>query len=554
MRAFSQRALATLAIVAIAVTGGGCGGGAGSSGSGPGATGGGAPVNGGTLLAGIPSNPDHLDAALSATTEGWEILQSTNDGLMAFKRAGGGAGAEVVPDLATAVPRITDGGLVYTFHVRPGVRFSPPVNRAVRPSDVKASVERILKIDSPNVSWYTGIAGAVAYEKGTAASISGIAADDARMTVSFRLTQPDGTFLEYMALPPAFVYPAGTPARDVSTLSQYRVATGPYMISSYTPSQDVVLSRNPSFHPWPGTPDGHLDGIKITIGVTPEQAVNETADGQLDWYFLNPPPDRLAQLEAQYPGQVHKGATGEIEYFSMNERRYPFTKLAVREAVNYASNRLAMLKLEGGQGTVSENVIPPSFGSAYRKHTFFPYDPARAKALIKTAGVAGAHVTVWVLNTDPYPNVAQYMASVLDSLGMVATVKVVDASVYWDLIATEKNDPQIAYNNWSQDFPEGADFIDTQLNGEGIANVGNDNQSNVDIPAYNRMIDQAKRMPIGSARNAMWAKLDALYTKNNVPWVAFMNAARYKFVSTRLHGLVFNGTYYDLFPSMWLGK
>jgi peptide/nickel transport system substrate-binding protein len=548
MRAFSQAVAATLAVLAVAVAGA-CGGSGSAGGSG---ASGGPPVKGGTLLAGIPSNPDHLDAALSATTEGWEILQSTNDGLMAFKRAGGGAGAEVVPDLATAMPRITDGGLLYTFHVRPGVRFSPPVNRAVRPSDVKASVQRILKIDSPNVSWYTGIAGAVAYEKGQAASISGITANDAQMTISFRLTRPDGTFLEYMALPPAFVYPAGTPAKDVSTLSQYRVATGPYMVSAYTPSQEVVLTRNPSFRPWPGTPDGHLDKIKITVGVTPEQAVNETADGQLDWYFLNPPPDRLAQLEAQYPSQVHKGATGEIEYFSMNERTYPFDKLAVREAVNYASNRQAMLKLEGGQGTISENVIPPSFGSAYRKHTFFPYDPARAKALIKQAGVAGAHVTVWVLNTAPYPNVAQYMASVLNSLGMVATVKVVDASVYWDLIATEKNDPQIAYNNWSQDFPEGADFIDTQLNGEGIVNVGNDNQSNVNIPALDRMIDQAKRMPIGAARNAMWAKLDALYMKTNAPWVVFMNAARYKFVSARLHGLVFNGTYYDLFPSMWL--
>ena len=159
-----------------------------------------------------------------------------------------------------------------------------------------------------------------------------------------------------------------------------------------------------------------------------------------------------------------------------------------------------------------------------------------------------------MLNTEPYPNVAQYMAGVLNSLGMVATVKVVDASVYWDLIATEKNDPQIAYNNWSQDFPEGADFIDTQLNGQGIVNVGNNNQSNVNIPALNATIDRAKRMPVGEARNALWAQLDADYMKTNAPWVVFMNAARYKFVSARLHGLVFNGTYYDLFPSMWLSQ
>jgi peptide/nickel transport system substrate-binding protein len=511
-------------------------------------------VSGGTLRAGIPSNPDHLDAALSATTEGWEILEATNDGLMTFRRAAGGAGSEVVPDLASALPKITGGGLVYTFHLRSGIRFSPPVNRAVRASDVKASIERILRVNSPNVSWYTGIAGATAYETGKAKTVTGIAADDGAGTVTFHLTQPDGTFLEYMALPPAFVYPAGTPARDVSTVSASRVATGPYMISSYTPSQQVVLTRNPSFHPWPHTPGGHLTEIKITVGVTPEQAVNETADGQLDWYFLNPPPDRLAQIQREYPSQLQKGATGEIEYFSMNERRYPFNKLAVRRAVNYATNRQALLKLEGGQGTITENVIPPSFGTAYKKHTFYSYDPGKAKQLVQGAGVAGAHVTVWVLNTDPYPRVAQYMASVLNSLGMAASVKVVDASVYWDLIATEKNDPQIAYNNWSQDFPEGEDFVDTQLNGEGIVNVGNNNQSNVDIPAYNTRIDRTRRMALGTARNALWAQLDADYMRTNAPWVVFMNAARYKFVSSRLHGLVFNGTYYDLFPSMWLSE
>ena len=183
MRAFSHRAVAILAMVLVAAAAAGCGGG--SAASSAGSSGGGAPVNGGTLLAAIPANPDHLDAALSATTEGWEILEATNDGLMTFKRAGGGAGSEVVPDLATALPKITDGGLVYTFHMRPGVRFSPPVNRTVRPSDLKWSIERILKTDSSNVGWYTGIVGATAYEKGKAASVTGIVAerlgDDGRL-------------------------------------------------------------------------------------------------------------------------------------------------------------------------------------------------------------------------------------------------------------------------------------------------------------------------------------------------------------------------------------
>ncbi|HUZ83436.1 MAG TPA: ABC transporter substrate-binding protein [Gaiellales bacterium] len=549
----SDRRLTLAAAAAAAVLAAGCGGGS-SAASSPTAAAG-QPVNGGTLLAGIPSNPDHLDPALTYTNEGWEIVEATNNGLLTFRKAAGGAGSVVVPDIATAMPTVTDGGRLYTFHLRSGVRFSSPINRQVLPSDFKYSIQRLFKINSGGVGFYTGIVGANAFAAGRAPQISGIVANDAAMTISFRLVQPDGTFLEDMAMPFAFAMPKGTPFKDISTIPAWRVATGPYRVTDYVPGQKIVLQRNPSFHSWaPNTPGGHLDAIDITVGVTPEQSVNEVADGQLDWYFENPPPDRLAQLQRQYPSQVYTSATGEIEYFSMNERLYPFTKLAVRQAVNYATDRQSLLKLEGGQGAVTENIIPPTFGTAYHKHTFYPYDMAKARALIRQAGVEGAHVAVWSLNTDPYPNLAQYMAGQLNAIGLSATVKIVDASVYWDLISTEKNDPQIAYNNWSQDFPEGQDFVDVLLNGNGIVSVGNNNQSNADVAAYNALIEKAKRMPLGNARNAIWAQLDAAYTKNNAPWVVFMNATRIKYTSARLHGLVFNPTYYDLFPSMWLSR
>ena len=86
----------------------------------------GGPVNGGTLQAAMVSNPDHLDPALAYTTETWEILSATNDGLVTFRRVAGAASSQIVPDLATAMPTISDHGLTYTFHVRTGVMFSPP--------------------------------------------------------------------------------------------------------------------------------------------------------------------------------------------------------------------------------------------------------------------------------------------------------------------------------------------------------------------------------------------------------------------------------------------
>jgi peptide/nickel transport system substrate-binding protein len=529
-----------------------CGGGSSSTsrGSAGGGNGTGTPVNGGTLHAAIADNPDHLDTGLSYATEGWEILESTGDGLLGFRRTSGPA--VIVPDLATALPTVTDGGRTYTFHMRSGVVFSAPVNREVLPSDIKFTIERLFRINSGGVGFYGGIVGADSYASTRKGGISGIVADDQTRTITFHLTQPDGTFLEYMAIPFAFAVPKGTPNQDISTVARWRVATGPYVISEYVPKDHITLIRNPSFHSWsPYVPAGHLDRIEIKIGVDPEQAVNETAQGQLDWYFGAVAPDRLTELEARSPSQVHVYARNNITYFEMNTRKPPFNNLLVREAVNYATDRTALVKLFGGQGTPTENIVPPTLGAAYVKQEPYPYDLAKARALVARSGTAGMSVEVWSHSTDPVPKAAQYMASVLQSLGYKATVKTLDIGVYWDTISTQKGDPQIAFVQFDQDYPEGQDFIDVQLNGERIANVGNQVHSNINVPSLNRQIDAARRMPLGAARDAQWAALDRAFMQQ-APWVPFMNRTLPKYVSRRLHGLVFNGTYYEMFPAMWL--
>jgi peptide/nickel transport system substrate-binding protein len=514
------------------------------------------PVNGGTLLAGIPDSPDHLDPGLSYTNEGWEIFEATNDGLLTYVRTDNPkTSSTIVPDIAAAMPTVSKDGLTYTFKVRKGVRFSPPVNRDVLPSDFKFTIERLFRINSGGVGFYTGIVGADAYAKTRKGGISGIVANDKTGTLTFHLTARDGTFPAYLSVPFAFAVPKGTPDKDISTIDKWRVATGPYMITRYVPKQSVEIRRNPNFKQWtPNTPGGHLDGIDIKIGVTPDQAVNLTADNQLDWYFEPIAADRYTQLKAQYPDQVHPFVRNNVTYFVMNERKPPFDKLAVRQAVNYAIDRSALVKIFGGQGTPTENILPPGLGSAYKPHHLYPQNLAKAKALVKASGDAGMAVDVWSHTTDPTPKAAQYLASVLSSIGFKTSVKTLDESVYWDTISTEKGDPQIAFQDWNQDYPEAQDFIDTLLNGEHIVKVGNNDQSYSNVKALNTEIDRTRAMPLGAARNARWAKLDYEFMKQDVGWVPFMNREIPKFVSKRVHGLVFNPSYFELFPSMWLSR
>jgi len=548
--------IAAAAVAAAALIAAGCGDSTTSTGTnGNGSASTGAAVQGGTLKAGIVDNPDHLDPALSYTNEGWQILEATNNGLLTYKKAAGGPGNEIVPDIAAAMPKVSADGKTYTFKVRPDVKFGAPINRPVKPSDFKYTLERLFKVNSGGIGFYTGIVGADAFQKGKSKDLKGVVADDEAGTLTIHLTEKDGTFLEYMAMPFAFVVPKGTPNKDISTDPKWRVATGPYEIKDYVPKDHITIVKNPTFTSWTkDTPAGNLDGIDVTIGVTPEQAVNEVANGTLDWYFESVAPDRLTELKARYPKQVHDFVRNNITFFTLNTRKPPLNNVNVRKALNYAVDRNALVKIFGGQGTPSENIIPPGLGSAYVKHDFYPYDLAKAKALVNASGTKGQSVQVWASNTDPQPKVAQYMAGVLNSLGYKATVKTLDEGVYYDTVAAQKTNPQISYNDWNQDFPEGEDFIDLMLNGNRITDVGNNNGSNIDVPALNKKIDQVKQMPIGDARNKAWAALDAEYSKDYAPLVVFMNRQWPKFVSPKLQGLVFNGTYFELFPSMYLQK
>ena len=124
------------------------------------------------------------------------LLSVTNDGLTAFRRVGGTAGAELVPNLAEALPTPSDGGRTYTFTVRDGVRFS--TGRPVRPSDIKRGIERSLNAEQAAFGLLDGI--------------ESIAADDANRTIVIRLRRPDPDFLYRLALPFASAVPPGTRA------------------------------------------------------------------------------------------------------------------------------------------------------------------------------------------------------------------------------------------------------------------------------------------------------------------------------------------------------
>src|SRR5262249_47373458 len=117
---------------------------------------------GGTLTVAVPDPPTYHDGGLlgsldPASGNAWELTTLTNDGLLRYGRSGGAEGYRVVPDLAVALPTVSDGGLTYTFQLRPGIRYS--TGAVVRPADVRRGIERSL-LAFGHRSYFLGIVGA----------------------------------------------------------------------------------------------------------------------------------------------------------------------------------------------------------------------------------------------------------------------------------------------------------------------------------------------------------------------------------------------------------
>jgi len=218
---------------------------------------------GGTLRFVASLDGDPIDPAKAYGGTAWNLLSITNDGLVSFKRAGGGAGTQLVPDLATSVPSPTEGGRTYTFHLRKGIRFSN--GASLKASDVRSTFERLFKGGTARPDYYALIRGAPAcIKKPKACDLSdGIVTDDETGTVTFHLTAPHAEFLYRLAIPFGSILPSGTPVSKRST--EPVPATGPYVIETAAPKR-LILVRNRHFHVWDAaaTPDGYVDRIEVS--------------------------------------------------------------------------------------------------------------------------------------------------------------------------------------------------------------------------------------------------------------------------------------------------
>jgi YVTN family beta-propeller protein len=499
----------------------------------------GAGHRGGTLTMRMNRDVDSIDTAVAYDTTSWPFLRMTGDGLVAFNQAGGLAGAQLVPDLAISLPRPTDGGKTYAFRLRPGVRYS--TGRVVQASDVRATLERGFKLRGPS-QYYDGILGAArCRQTPRRCDLSrGIVTNDAAGTVTFHLAAPDPDFLSKLALPFAYVQPAGTPARIRTTAPS--PATGPYVIARYRPKRVLRLVRNPQFREWSkaAQPDGYPDSIVVKIGGTADDAVDDVISGRADVFSTaqsqTPPSERrLAALRTRYASQVHTNPQPATIALFLNTRLAPFDRVDVRRALNYAADRAAAVRVVGGTDVARPTcqVVPPGFPGF---KAYCPYTPggprpswtkpdlAKARALVAASGTRGMKVTVW--SWGDIAGLGPYAVKLLRSLGYRASLKVRGGSGYFSVIDDSRTKAQVGTYEWVSDYPAASAFLlDTMTCSSFIPRSPlNSNVAQFCNPTIDRHIKQALAQQAANPEPARgrWERIDHEIV-DQAPWVPLVN-------------------------------
>ncbi len=498
----------------------------------------------GTLRLLASSGAGSIDPQINYTGQYWQLFTVVYDGLVGFRRVPGPAGLQLVPDLADAVPAPMEEGLLYSFHLRPGVRFSN--GAPVRASDAAASLRRIFRIVGPTAgSFYGGIVGGAECLRAPAAcSLAGVVADDPTGMLTIRLVRRDPDFLLKLALPHASVLPATAPDKDAG--AQPIAGTGPYVIARYDPATGVRLERNPLFQPWnpEAQPPGAVDAIEYHFGLEDEAEVTQVENGQADWMFDTPPLDRLGELGSDYPSQVHTNPALAIWFLPMNTHERPFDDLRVRQAVNMAIDRDAAVKLFGGPGLAvpSCQILPPGL-PGYAPYCPFTYDLAAAQALVKASGTVGMAVTLVIDTSAVQRAIGTYVLDVLRQLGFDARLRVLSGNLQFTYIQNTANRVQISLTPWYSDYPGATDFLPA-LFGCASYHPGTDGSINF-AGLCDPGLDARMQQVADSGDPAGWAAIDRVVT-DRAGFAVLFNPRYIDVTARRVAGFAYHEQYHWL--------
>jgi peptide/nickel transport system substrate-binding protein len=501
---------------------------------------------GGTLKVQSVEGFEHLDPGSSYFQLDYEVVYAAHRPLYSFKPDNF---EKAAPDLAAADPELSADEKTVTIKIRPNVRFSAPVNRAVTSKDVKYAIERGF---NPNVangyapSYFFDIEGADTAKGGP---ISGIQTPDDQ-TIVFKLTKPFGaTMAKALTLPLSAPVPEEYIKQikgDDKSPSVYdsdptkQAFTGPYVIKSYAAGKSITLARNPN---WDGKATGdyrpaYLDAVTWQIGTDPNVSGRQILTGQ-DLVNGDTPSAPTVKLGVtKYKDQISFTPAGN-RYIAMNTTIPPFNDVNLRKAVVAATDRTALQLTRGGPvaGDVATHFLAPTApgfdaaGGAKGSGFDFLANPSGdmtvAAKYLKAAGFpnrkySGPSITMIGDNSDPAAKSAQVALQTFHKLGFKVNFRSVShETMYSRFCNVPKEKVNVCPNvGWLPDFSDGYAWLFATFDSKAIVPENNSNWPQLSNPQVDAAINKASETTDETKRAEAWGKADNLITSlaPAVPW------------------------------------
>jgi peptide/nickel transport system substrate-binding protein len=409
-------------------------------------------TRGGTLVYGRQTDCIYLDPVHTAqNADIWVSLnlydtltQPTNDG------------KNVVPGLASSWETSQDGK-VMTFKLRPNLKFADGSPLTV--DDVKWSLERAADKETGGQFQFL------------LASIESVETQGPE-TVILRLRHPDPTMLQALATFNAGIVPSklimaepGATLDDKSkSFARHPVGSGPFTMKSWSRNSEMVMTRNP--HYWKLGSDGqslpYLDDVRYVIIPDDATRILKLRAGEIDAAeFI--PYSRVAELKADSQLNMVLFPAAQVHYFTMNNRptlkngtKNPLSDQRVRQALNYATDKQALIKVVTyGIGTPEQSFMPISTPLSYSNGPLYPYDLNKAKELLSQSDWAhGFEITLYTIagNVDDVakatalqqmwaPLGARLKVEQMESATRLARYNAADFQMLTSLWTNDINDP-----------------------------------------------------------------------------------------------------------------
>jgi len=429
------------------------------------------------------------------------------------------------PESLAVSPAIADSwtvspdGLTYAFHIRSGARFHN--GRVVTAEDVAWSFRRLLakETSSPRRWLLEPLAGSADFTDGRAADVAGlrVTAPDA---ITLRLEKPFAPFLGMLTMTGAAIVPREVYEDPARGYLRAPVGCGPFRFTRW--EQANVLEMQAFDQYYGGRPA--IDRVQVRIIENRATALEAYRVGDLD--SLDEVPDDLTpDLEAQ----VHNYPFIGVGYIGFNLDLPPFKgNPTLRKAINYAVDKEYLwAKILPGANIPGRGIIPPGIPGYDPALPGYPYDEAKARALLAEAGYpAGrglAPINLWVNTSEDNRQIALQIQADLRKIGVPIKVKEVDWAAYLHAVEGTPKTPgeaQMFRFGWYLDYPDADAVLRLQLHSKNVGPAGN--YFRYRNPEFDRLVDGALSLTDPAARSDAYRRAERIAVMDDAVWL-FLN-------------------------------